>query len=127
MPIYFTLSIEGAPFWRGLRRTLKTYSKRSALLYCVRLSDKSRASTSFLRLAQSISGLSELVGKNPSPRGAATPEDPTRNCRRISRGRISCFRRAFQTLYELGPYSTVRLASLDDFGLAKASETMSTE
>jgi len=32
MPIYWVLVIKGVPFWRGLRSTLKTYSKRGALL-----------------------------------------------------------------------------------------------
>ncbi len=35
MPIYFLRSIEGAPFCSGFEPTLKTYSKRCALLHCV--------------------------------------------------------------------------------------------
>src|SRR5450432_3063141 len=37
MPIYLVLVIKGCSFLEGLSRTLKTYSKRGALLYCVRL------------------------------------------------------------------------------------------
>jgi hypothetical protein len=40
IPIYFVLSIKkGAPFRRGSSGTLKTYSIRGALLYCVVLSE----------------------------------------------------------------------------------------
>ena len=34
---YFVLSIKGCSFLEGLRRTLKTYSARGTLLYCVHL------------------------------------------------------------------------------------------
>jgi hypothetical protein len=44
IPIYFVLSIKkGAPFWRGSSGTLKTYSIRGALLYCVVFSECGKA------------------------------------------------------------------------------------